>query len=139
MWRARSHPNAGPGAASTGRVLQLAAAGDPVADELVQEAVRGWALAIATTANVLDPGIVLIAGGMAADLGPHLENLRAAVEGLMPGRSPRIGIASLGPLAGLIGAAAAARAGSGAARPKRSVPSGPAASSGPGPGQREGT
>jgi predicted NBD/HSP70 family sugar kinase len=125
-WRARSLAGAGQDAASTGRVLQLAAAGDLVAGELVREAVDGWALAIATTGNVLDPGIVLIAGGMAADIGPHLDSLRRAVEGLMPGRSPRIDIASLGPLAGLMGAAAAARAAS------------VTAPSGPGPGRREG-
>jgi len=97
------------GSLSMPRALQRATAGDEVAREIVAEALQGWALAIATTCNVLDPNIVLLGGGMAADLGPYLDQLRQVAEGLMPGRPPRIEIATLGPWAGLIGAAAAAR------------------------------
>jgi predicted NBD/HSP70 family sugar kinase len=100
----------GPGPSlSMPRALQSATAGDEAAREIVAEAVQGWALAIATTCNVLDPNVVLLGGGIAADLGPYLGQLRREVEGLMPGRSPPVEMATLGPLAGLIGAAAAAR------------------------------
>jgi len=110
LWKKRSAAGNRDQVRTTERVLALAAAGDRVAADLVHEAVDGWAAAIATVGNVLDPGIVLIAGGIAADLGPHLESIRQAVGALMPGRAPRVEIAALGPLAGLIGAGAAARA-----------------------------
>jgi glucokinase len=109
MWRALTAEKTADGSSSAPKVLQLAAAGDTVAKELVREAIGGWALAIATASTILDPGIALIGGGIAADIGPHLGRLREAVGRMMPGRAPRVEIASLGPLAGLIGAAAAAR------------------------------
>jgi glucokinase len=112
-WRALTTENTADRSCSAPKVLQLAAAGDTVAGELVPEAIGGWALAIATASGILDPGIALIGGGIAADIRPHLGHLRQAVERLMPGRAPRVEIASLGPLAGLIGAAAAARLASG--------------------------
>jgi predicted NBD/HSP70 family sugar kinase len=83
------------------RALQLATAGDEVAREI--------ALAIATTCGVLDPSVVLLGGGIAADLGPYMDWLRDVVASFMPGRPPRVELATLGPSAGLIGAAAAAR------------------------------
>ena len=97
------------------RALQLATAGDEVAREIVGEAVEGWALAIATTCGVLDPSVVLLGGGIAADLGPYMDWLRDVVASFMPGRPPRIEMATLGPSAGLIGAAAAARLSAGTA------------------------
>ncbi len=97
------------------RALQLATAGDEVAREIVGEAVQGWALAIATTCGVLDPSVVLLGGGIAADLGPYMDWLRDVVASFMPGRPPRIEMATLGPSAGLIGAAAAARLSAGTA------------------------
>ena len=78
-----------------------------MAREIVGEAVEGWALAIATTCGVLDPSVVLLGGGIAADLGPYMDRLREVVASFMPGRAPRIEMATLGPAAGLIGAAAA--------------------------------
>ena len=97
------------------RALQLATAGDEAAREIVGEAVEGWALAIATTCGVLDPSVVLLGGGIAADLGPYMDWLREVVASFMPGRAPRIEMATLGPSAGLIGAAAAARLAAGTA------------------------
>jgi len=91
------------------RALQLATAGDETAKGIVAEALQGWALAISTTCGVLDPSLVLLGGGMVADLAPYLDRLRDVVEAFMPGRAPRIEMATLGPWAGLIGAAAAAR------------------------------
>jgi glucokinase len=91
------------------RALQLATSGDQVAREIVGEAIEGWGIAIATTCGVLDPSVVLLGGGIAADLGPYLDWLRGVVASFMPGRAPRIELATLGPSAGLIGAAAVAR------------------------------
>lgn len=108
-WRVLTDARVDDRASPAPRVLQLADAGDTVAGDLVPQAIEGWALGIATTAAILDPGIVLIGGGIAADIRPHLSDLRQAVQGLMPGRAPRVEIAALGPKAGLIGAAAAAR------------------------------
>jgi glucokinase len=87
----------------------MAAAGDAIAHELVTEAIEGWALAIATISATLDPGVVLIGGGIAEDVGPFLDPLRRAVGELVPARAPRVEIASLASLAGLIGAGEAAR------------------------------
>jgi glucokinase len=109
IWKALTAKTTADGSSPAPKVLQLAAAGDPVAAKLVPEALAGWALSIATASTILDPGAVLIGGGIAADIGPHLGRLREAVGHLMPGRAPRVEIAALGPLAGLIGAAAAAR------------------------------
>jgi predicted NBD/HSP70 family sugar kinase len=108
-WRMAASAGTASASLSMPRALQLATGGDEAAKEIVDDAVEGWALAIATTCAVLDPGVVLLSGGMAADLGPYLDQLRHALEGFMPGRPPRIEIAALGPSAGLIGAAAAAR------------------------------
>ncbi len=82
------------------RALQLATAGDEVAREIVSEAVEGWALAIAMTCGVLDPSVVLLGGGIAADLGPYMDLLRQVVAGFMPGRPLRIELATLGPRPG---------------------------------------
>jgi predicted NBD/HSP70 family sugar kinase len=109
MWSALTAEKTADGPSSAPKVLQLAAAGDTVAGELVPEAIGGWALAIATASTILDPGIALIGAEIAADVGPHLGRLREAVGRMMPGRAPGVELASLGPLAGLIGAAATAR------------------------------
>ena len=108
-WRVAASAGASDNSLSMPRALQLATAGDEVARGIVAEAVQGWALAISTTCGVLDPSVVLLGGGMAADLAPYLDQLRDVVESFMPGRAPRIEMATLGPWAGLIGAAAAAR------------------------------
>jgi glucokinase len=97
-----------PGTSAGARVLALATAGDAVADRLVDEALSGWAFAIAAVVNILDPGAVLIGGGIASDIGPFLDVLRSRVDGLLPGRAAKLAVATLGPSAGLIGAAVAA-------------------------------
>ncbi len=120
-WRSAVFTGDTDGSLSMPRALQLATAGDESAVEIVAEAVQGWALAIATTCGLLDPSVVILGGGIAADFEPYLDRLRHIVEGFMPGRPPRIEMATLGPLAGLIGAAAAARlSGSSAVGPVRS-------------------
>lgn len=108
-WRASTTARRPHGPSTSIHVLQLAAAGDAVAQQLVTEAVGGWALAIATTCGTVDPGAVLIGGGIAEDIGPYLDPLCRLVDELVPGRAPRIEVANLASLAGLIGAAVAAR------------------------------
>jgi glucokinase len=90
------------------RVLRQALTDDPVARALVARALGGWAQMIAAVGVILDPGAVLLGGGIAADLPPFVDELRARVAALMPGRAPRIRIAEFGVNAGLIGAAVAA-------------------------------
>jgi glucokinase len=91
------------------RVLPAAAAGDGRAQSIVDEAVRGWALAIATVCGVLDPGLVVLGGGIVDDLLPFLPQLRSETTRFLPHPSPPIELATLGTTAGLVGAGVAAR------------------------------
>ena len=91
------------------RVLSAAAAGDGQAQPIVDEAVRGWALAIATVCGVLDPGLVVLGGGIIDDLPPFLPRLRQETSLFLPERCPPIELATLGTAAGLVGAGVAAR------------------------------
>lgn len=103
------------------RVLRAANDGDRVAWSIVERAVEGWALTIATVCGVLDPGRILLGGGIIADLKPYLPALRAAVRALMPGTCPPIDLATLGTVAGLVGAGVVARDTSGRMSPVRTA------------------
>ena len=91
-------------------VSRAADAGDPVALELLHE-VGGWlASAIASCINALDPELVLLGGGAAAAISPHvLPTVRTSVDELVLGRdfreAPPIELAVLGDDAGTVGAA----------------------------------
>lgn len=91
-------------------VSRAADDGDPLALELLHE-VGGWlASAIASCINALDPELVLLGGGAAASLAPHvLPTVRASVDELVLGRdfreAPPIELAVLGDDAGTVGAA----------------------------------
>jgi glucokinase len=91
------------------RVLLAAAAGDPSARAIVDRAIHAWAAAIATVCNVLDPGVVVLGGGISDDLPPFLPRLREEAARFLPQRCPPIEMSALGPVAGLIGAGVAAR------------------------------
>ncbi|MDF5753605.1 ROK family protein [Spongiactinospora sp. TRM90649] len=91
------------------RVLGAAQRGDAVARVIAEEAIEGWALTLATVCGVLDPGLVLLGGGITEDLKPYLGRLRAVTASLLPGLCPPIELATLGATAGLVGAAVAAR------------------------------
>ena len=90
-------------------VARAAAAGDPLALELVTEVGVWLGQGIADLAAVLDPDVVVIGGGVSGlgelMLGPARERLERALpgRGFRPG--PRVIAAELGPQAGLVGAA----------------------------------
>jgi glucokinase len=94
----------------TGEVVaQAAAAGDALARELVAEVGHWLGQGIADLSAVLDPDVVVIGGGVSAlgeaVLGPARERLQRALpgRGFRPG--PEVVAATLGPEAGLVGAA----------------------------------
>jgi glucokinase len=90
-------------------VATAAAGGDPLALELVTEVGTWLGQGIADLSAVLDPGVVVIGGGVGVlgemVLGPARDRLTHALpgRGFRPG--PRVVAAELGPQAGLVGAA----------------------------------
>lgn len=101
-------------AAVTGAMVGAAAAdGDPEAVELLADVGRWLGLGIANVAAALDPGIVVVGGGVSAAADLVLAPAREAFRGQLVGRGfraeSRIVPAHLGPDAGLIGAADMAR------------------------------
>jgi glucokinase len=96
----------------TGKVVtEVALAGDPVATEVVSEAGQHLGVALASLANIFDPDVFLIGGGVSAVgdliLDPARAELRARA--LPPMNRIPVKLAALGPDAGMIGAAAMAR------------------------------
>jgi glucokinase len=91
-------------------VTELAAHGDPLATEVVADAGRHLGTALASLANIFDPDVIVIGGGVAAAgellLGPAREELQARA--LAPMNRTPVKLAELGPEAGMIGAAAMA-------------------------------
>jgi glucokinase len=94
-------------------VTAAAAAGDATAQAVLEE--LGWwlALGLANLANLLDPSLFVLGGGLVDALDLVLEPVRAAFDELVEGRHRRpevmICLASLGERAGAIGAAVLAR------------------------------
>lgn len=91
-------------------VSRAADAGDALALGLLHEVGEWLASAIASCVNALDPELVLLGGGAAAALAPHvLPIVRASVGELVLGRdfrdAPPIDLAVLGDDAGTVGAA----------------------------------
>jgi glucokinase len=91
-------------------VTELAAKGDARATEVVAEAGRYLGVALASLANIFDPDVIVIGGGVAAAgellIGPAREELKARA--LDPMNKTPVKLAELGPEAGMIGAAAMA-------------------------------
>jgi glucokinase len=91
-------------------VTELAAKGDSLATEVVAQAGRHLGVALVSLANIFDPDVFVIGGGVAAAgellLGPAREELRARA--LPPMNKAPVKLAELGPDAGMIGAAAMA-------------------------------
>ncbi|MGA8254968.1 MAG: ROK family glucokinase [Nocardioides sp.] len=94
-------------------ITAAAAAGDPFALEQVTELATWLGEALASLAAVLDPGMVVIGGGVSETGELLLEPVRAAFASELSGRGHRpmleIRTASLGNQAGVIGAADLAR------------------------------
>jgi glucokinase len=91
-------------------VLELAQAGDPDAVVIWEEALDGLAIALHTVVALLDPGAIVIGGGL-SEAGPALfDPLRARLEQrLTIHRPPALLRAALGEDAGVLGAALRAR------------------------------
>jgi glucokinase len=91
-------------------VTELALAGDPLATEVVAQAGRHLGTALASLANIFDPDVFVIGGGVSAAgellIGPAQEELRSRA--LPPQNDTPVKLAELGPEAGMIGAAAMA-------------------------------
>jgi glucokinase len=91
-------------------VTQLALAGDPEASEVVAQAGRHLGTALASLANIFDPDVFVIGGGVSLVgdllLDPAREELRSRA--LPPQNERPVHLAELGPDAGMIGAAAMA-------------------------------
>jgi glucokinase len=91
-------------------VTDLALAGDPLATEVIAQAGRHLGVALASLANIFDPDVFVIGGGVSAVgellVGPAREELRSRA--LPPMNKAPVKLAELGGDAGLIGAAAMA-------------------------------
>jgi glucokinase len=91
-------------------VTELAIGGDPLATEVVAEAGRHLGVALASLANIFDPDVFVIGGGVSAAgellIGPAREERRTRA--LPPQNQRPVKLAELGPEAGMIGAAAMA-------------------------------
>ena len=114
---ARAHPETAlgktlaAGEPITGRTVTAAAiAGDGIAVETVAGIGRHLGVALASLANIFDPDVIVIGGGVAAAgdllLEPARRELRARA--LPPMNATRVVTAELGPAAGMIGAATTA-------------------------------
>ena len=91
-------------------VTELAIQGDALAAEVVAEAGRHLGVALASLANIFDPDVFVIGGGVSAVgdllLDPARHELRTRA--LPPQNKTPVKLAQLGPDAGMIGAAAMA-------------------------------
>jgi glucokinase len=91
-------------------VTDLALQGDPLATQVVAEAGTHLGVALASLANIFDPDVIVIGGGVSAAgellIGPAREELEARA--LSPMNKTQVKLAELGPDAGMIGAAAMA-------------------------------
>jgi glucokinase len=88
-------------------VTELAAADDPAATQVLEEAGRQLGVGLASLANAFSPEVIVIGGGAAAAgdllLGPARDELRRRA--LRPNRDVPVAPAHFGPEAGMIGAA----------------------------------
>jgi glucokinase len=96
-------------AASGGIRIFGAAESDQVARAAVARAIEGWALVIADLVVLVDPGIVVLVGGLAVDAAGVLPRLQRRVAELVA-RSPEVTLGTVGPDAPLFGADLLARA-----------------------------
>ena len=60
-------------------LFEAAAAGDPLADEVVDEACEALAIGIGALVNLLNPEVIVITGGVAASLTPLQDDIERRV------------------------------------------------------------
>jgi glucokinase len=91
-------------------VTDLALSGDPLATEVVATAGRHLGVALSSLANIFDPDMIVIGGGVSAVGDLLLDPARHEIErrSLPPMNGTPVKVAELGPEAGMIGAAAMA-------------------------------
>jgi glucokinase len=86
--------------------------GDPVATELIDQAIQALGAGVGSAVNLLDPEAVIIGGGLGLKLGrPYADRI---AEAMLPhvfasDRPPAVHLAALGDLGGAVGAALLAR------------------------------
>ena len=95
------------------KIFTAANDGDPVAEKVVSEYIRCLGVGLVNMINVLYPEIVLLGGGISRQgerlLAPLREHIASHFFVGLRGVMPRLELASLGPAAGIIGAAALCR------------------------------
>lgn len=101
------------GTLSGDAIFRAARGGDPVAEEAVADFLAWLGQGLSMVADTLDPELILLGGGVAADLQPYLEQagalMAAGVVGAGHRPLPALRCAELGPVAGMIGVADLAR------------------------------
>jgi glucokinase len=87
-------------------------ADDPLAGELIEEAVQALGAGIASAVSLLDVGTVIVGGGLADRLGPGFVSRvgRATIESIFAANDMRVLAAELGDRTGAVGAALVAEA-----------------------------
>ena len=94
-------------------VVRSAMAGDPVAGAAVDAAGTALGTALAGAVALVDPGLVIVSGGLADAVAALEPSLRRALDRQLPPhlRDVEVTAGRLGPAAGLVGALHAARRG----------------------------
>jgi glucokinase len=109
----RNWRNLDPHKVKSSQLAELYEKDDPLGVQLIDEAARALAAAVASAVNLISPQIIVIGGGMAGSLGPSfLERVwEVAQRYILPGAAEgvRCVAAALGDDAGITGAAALAR------------------------------
>ncbi len=106
---ARRHAAAGGPAGHAAAAFGAAAAGDPRAAAVIAEVCRDVGRALAVVGNLLDPGLIVLGGGVTASLRQHLPAIEAEMRArlLAPDlRTCEVRPTALGADAALLGAAA---------------------------------
>lgn len=102
-----------PGSVTGRDVMAAAHAGDALALAVIDEFAIWLGEGLAVVADVLDPELILLGGGVSRDAGLYLGTTRAQMSSRMVGSGhrpvPRVGTAELGADAGMIGVADLAR------------------------------
>lgn len=101
----------------TEEVFALASGGDAAARRVLAETCRYIGLAAANLVSAFDPEVLILGGGVGANLGPYLAEIEAVVRAAAQPQAAdrvRLATAALGNDAGFLGAARLALAGAGA-------------------------